>query len=73
MLAEVRLLTAAEAEQIAAALDEIGADHRRRIRWSGVSPSKEDIHTHIEQALIGKLGRSPAGNCTPPAAATTRS
>ena len=54
MLAEVGLLTPAEAEQIAAALDEIGATiDADQMEWS---ISKEDIHTHIEQALIGKLG-----------------
>ena len=54
MLAEVGLLTPAEAEQIAAALDEIGSTiDADQMEWS---ISKEDIHTHIEQALIGKLG-----------------
>ncbi|HEX4609632.1 MAG TPA: argininosuccinate lyase, partial [Urbifossiella sp.] len=54
MLGEVGLLTPAEAEQIAAALDEIGADiDAGRMEFS---ISLEDIHTHIEQALIGKLG-----------------
>lgn len=54
MLAEVGLLTAAEAEQIAEALDAIGADiDADRMEFS---ISLEDIHTHIERALIAKLG-----------------
>ena len=54
MLADVGLLTAAEAGQIATALDEIGADiDAGRTEFS---ISLEDIHTHIERALIGKLG-----------------
>jgi argininosuccinate lyase len=54
MLAEVGLLTAAEAEQIAAALDEIGTEiDAGRMEFS---ISLEDIHTHIERALIAKLG-----------------
>src|SRR5215470_20424965 len=54
MLAEVGLLTAAEAEQIATALDEIGADiEADRMEFS---IALEDIHTHIEKALIAKLG-----------------
>src|SRR3954464_6250055 len=54
MLAEVGLLSAAEADQIAAALDEIGADvEADRMAFS---ISLEDIHTHIERALIAKLG-----------------
>ena len=54
MLAEVALLTPAEAEAIVAALDEIG----RRIEANdfAYSIALEDIHTHIEQALIEKLG-----------------
>lgn len=54
MLAEVGLLTPAEAEQIAAALDEIGG----RIERGDFtySTSLEDIHTHIERALIEQLG-----------------
>lgn len=54
MLAEVGILTAAEAEQIATALDEIGT----RIEQGDFSYSTklEDIHTHIERALIEKLG-----------------
>lgn len=54
MLAEVGLLTAAEAEQICAALDAIG----RRIDAGdfAFSTALEDIHTHIERALIDQLG-----------------
>jgi argininosuccinate lyase len=54
MLASVGLLTADEAEQIAQALDEIGGVIER-----GEMPfsiALEDIHTHIERALIEKLG-----------------
>jgi argininosuccinate lyase len=54
MLGETGLLTSAEAERIVAALDEIGAAIA-----SGnftYSISLEDIHTHIERALIDKLG-----------------
>jgi argininosuccinate lyase len=53
MLAEVGLITETEAERIVAALDEIGADiaaGKMEFRTS-----LEDIHTHIEQALIAKL------------------
>lgn len=54
MLAEVGLLTAAEAEQIVAALEAIGQDiEAGRMEYSA---SLEDIHTHIERALIAKLG-----------------
>ena len=54
MLAEVGLLTAAEAEQIVKALDEIGAEiDAGKMEFS---ISLEDIHTHIEKALIAKLG-----------------
>jgi argininosuccinate lyase len=54
MLGEVGLITPAEAERIAAALDEIGADiDAGRMEFS---ISLEDIHTHIERALIAKLG-----------------
>ncbi|HEX3315090.1 MAG TPA: argininosuccinate lyase [Gemmataceae bacterium] len=54
MLAEIGLLTTAEAEQIATTLDEIGG----RIKSGDFefSISLEDIHTHIERALIEKLG-----------------
>jgi argininosuccinate lyase len=54
MLAEVGLLTADEAERIAAALDEIAADiEAGRMEFS---ISLEDIHTHIERSLIDRLG-----------------
>ena len=54
MLAEVGLLTADEAEQIAAALDEIGQTiEAGKMEFS---ISLEDIHTHIERALIAQLG-----------------
>jgi argininosuccinate lyase len=54
MLAEVGLLTNEEAEQIVSALNEIGAQiEDGKMEFS---ISKEDIHTHIEQALIAKLG-----------------
>jgi argininosuccinate lyase len=54
MLAEVGLLTSDEAERIATTLDEIGG----RIESGDFeySISLEDIHTHIERALIEKLG-----------------
>lgn len=54
MLAQVGLLTDAEAEQIAVALAAIAAeiDHGE----FSFSVSQEDIHTHIEQALIARLG-----------------
>lgn len=54
MLAEVGVLKPDEATRIAAALDEIGAEIE-----SGkftFSTALEDIHTHIEQALIARLG-----------------
>ena len=54
MLGEVGLITPDEAEKIATALDEIGADiEAGRMEFT---ISLEDIHTHIERALIGKLG-----------------
>jgi argininosuccinate lyase len=54
MLGEVGLLAPTEAEQIAKALDEIGADiDAGKMEFS---ISLEDIHTHIERALIAKLG-----------------
>jgi argininosuccinate lyase len=54
MLAEVGLLTKDEAEQIVTALDEIGAQiDAGKMEFS---ISLEDIHTHIERALIAKLG-----------------
>ncbi len=54
MLAEVGLLTQDEASQIAAALDEI-AGRIERGQFE-LSVELEDIHTHIERALIEKLG-----------------
>ena len=54
MLAEVGLLTAAEAGQVCAALDAIGAEiEAGKMEFSA---ALEDIHTHIERALIAKLG-----------------
>jgi argininosuccinate lyase len=54
MLAEVGLITAQESVQICEALDEIG----RTIEAGTMefSIALEDIHTHIERALIAKLG-----------------
>lgn len=54
MLAEVGLLTAAEAEQIVAALDAIGGEIERGNFTFSIK--LEDIHTHIERALIERLG-----------------
>ncbi len=54
MLAEVGLLTAGEAEQIVTALDEIGTQIEAGEMEFTIS--LEDIHTHIEKALIAKLG-----------------
>jgi argininosuccinate lyase len=54
MLAEVGLLTAEEAEQIIAALDGIAA--RIEAGEFAFSTALEDIHTHIERALIEQLG-----------------
>jgi argininosuccinate lyase len=54
MLAEVGLLTSTEADQICSALSEIGV-----VIEAGkmeFSISLEDIHTHIERALIARLG-----------------
>jgi argininosuccinate lyase len=54
MLAAVGLLTAAEAEQICDALDEIKVEiEQGRMDYS---TALEDIHTHIEAALIRRLG-----------------
>jgi argininosuccinate lyase len=54
MLAEVGLITADEATQIAKALGEIEADIvAGRMEYS---IALEDIHTHVERALITKLG-----------------
>jgi argininosuccinate lyase len=54
MLAEVGLLTADEAEKIAAALDDIAGEIERG--EFPFSVKLEDIHTHIERALIERLG-----------------
>src|SRR5262249_16237472 len=54
MLAAVGLLTADEAGQIVQALEEIAANTEAgRFTYS---ISLEDIHTHIERALIERLG-----------------
>ena len=54
MLAEVGLLTAAEADAICGTLDRIAADiEAGRMEYK---VSLEDIHTHIEKALIAELG-----------------
>ena len=54
MLTGVGLLTAAEAEQISDALDEIGKEIDGGKFTFTVA--LEDIHTHIEQVLIRRLG-----------------
>src|SRR5947209_19953654 len=54
MLAEVGLLTAAEADAIVTTLDAIAADIERGD--FAFSVQLEDIHTHIERALIERLG-----------------
>jgi argininosuccinate lyase len=54
MLAHVGLLTHDEAERIAATLDEIAGEIERG--EFTFSTTLEDIHTHIEQALIQRLG-----------------
>ena len=54
MLAEVGLLTRDEAERIAAALDQIAGEIERG--EFSFSVKLEDIHTHIERALIERLG-----------------
>src|SRR5262249_51859717 len=54
MLAEVGLLTRDEAEQIVAALDAIAGQIERG--EMAFSVKLEDIHTHIERALIERLG-----------------
>src|SRR5207302_980866 len=54
MLAEVGLLTSAEAAQIVNTLDAIAADIERG--EFPFSTKLEDIHTHIEHALIEQLG-----------------
>ena len=54
MLAEVGLLTADEAAKIVASLDRIGTDiEAGKMEFS---VELEDIHTHIERALIAELG-----------------
>src|SRR5437899_6127901 len=54
MLAEVGLLTADEASQIVATLDAIAGEIDRG--EFAFSVKLEDIHTHIERALIERLG-----------------
>jgi argininosuccinate lyase len=54
MLAEVGLLTADEATRIVAALDAIAGEIERGA--FAFSVKLEDIHTHIERALIERLG-----------------
>jgi argininosuccinate lyase len=54
MLAEVGLLSAEEASQIGAALEAIGGQIDRG--EFAFSIQLEDIHTHIERALIERLG-----------------
>src|SRR5436190_929129 len=54
MLAHVGLLTADEADKIAGALDDIRDEIERG--EMAFSIKLEDIHTHIEQALIQRLG-----------------
>jgi argininosuccinate lyase len=54
MLAEVGLLAPHEADRIAAALDQIGDEiEQGKMEFS---IALEDIHTHIERALIARLG-----------------
>jgi argininosuccinate lyase len=54
MLAEVGLINGDEADQICAALNEIGLEiEAGKMEFS---ISLEDIHTHIERALIARLG-----------------
>jgi argininosuccinate lyase len=54
MLAEVGLITADEAERLIRTLAEIGRDIENG--QFAFSSRLEDIHTHIEQALIQRLG-----------------
>lgn len=54
MLAEVGLLTSNEADQIVATLESIAGEIERG--EFGFSIELEDIHTHIERALIERLG-----------------
>src|SRR5262245_40200664 len=54
MLAEVGILTAVEAESIVAALEAIAAEiDQGRMEFR---TELEDIHTHVERALIERLG-----------------
>ncbi len=54
MLAEVGLITAAERDAIITSLDEIGAEIAQgKMAWR---IELEDIHMHIESALIARLG-----------------
>src|SRR2546423_5240802 len=54
MLAEVGLISHVEAEQICLALEEIATEiDAGKMEFS---ISLEDIHTHVEKALIAKLG-----------------
>jgi argininosuccinate lyase len=54
MLAEIGLLTAEEALKLEHALNEIGEEIQAgRFPFS---TAQEDIHTHVEQALIARLG-----------------
>lgn len=54
MLSEVGLITKEESEQLVTALDEIQSDiEQGKLPFTS---ELEDIHTHIEQALIQKLG-----------------
>ncbi len=54
MLAEVGLLTAGEADRIVVTLDKIGTDIEAGKMEFTIA--LEDIHTHIERALIADLG-----------------
>jgi len=54
MLAHVGLITTAERDQLHVALDQIGAEiERGEMVWK---TELEDIHMHIESALIARLG-----------------
>src|SRR5437870_13467188 len=54
MLGEVGLLSAHEVEQLVAALDAIAGEIERGV--FAFTVKLEDIHTHIEHALIERLG-----------------
>lgn len=56
MLANVGLLTAADAEAIATALTEIGARHARG-EWA-ISLEEEDAHTALEVRLVAQIGEA---------------